>query len=230
MRFSTGRIQTLQMDPLGCFQAFIACPEKAIPAPGQYIMAQASEDRQAVLAAPIFASEIQAGGFWTAPSIPDAWLPGATLHLRGPAGRGFQLPSQVRRLAMAAIGDTAARLMPLARQAQVQKADVALFTDAALPQLPAWLEFGPLQALAEALNWADFLAIDIPLHMLDQLSKILGEETGKPRLPYPAQVLIWAPMPCGGIGMCSACAVITPSGWKLACEDGPVFDLRELWS
>jgi NAD(P)H-flavin reductase len=35
-------------------------------------------------------------------------------------------------------------------------------------------------------------------------------------------------MPCGGVADCGACAVETRLGWKLACEDGPVFDLIDL--
>src|SRR3990172_5776157 len=37
-----------------------------------------------------------------------------------------------------------------------------------------------------------------------------------------AQTLIVGPMPCG-IGGCMACAVRARRGWKLACQDGPVF-------
>jgi NAD(P)H-flavin reductase len=40
--------------------------------------------------------------------------------------------------------------------------------------------------------------------------------------------LILAPMPCAGLAECGACAVPARSGWKLACLDGPVFDLRAL--
>jgi len=36
------------------------------------------------------------------------------------------------------------------------------------------------------------------------------------------------PMPCGGLGDCGLCAVDLKRGWKLACKDGPVFDLNEL--
>jgi NAD(P)H-flavin reductase len=40
--------------------------------------------------------------------------------------------------------------------------------------------------------------------------------------------LVVAPMPCGGLAECGVCAVTTRRGWKLACKDGPVFDLGEL--
>jgi hypothetical protein len=37
-------------------------------------------------------------------------------------------------------------------------------------------------------------------------------------------------MPCAGLAACGVCAVQTRRGWKLACVDGPVFDLKEIMS
>jgi dihydroorotate dehydrogenase electron transfer subunit len=49
----------------------------------------------------------------------------------------------------------------------------------------------------------------------------------QPSVKKKAQVLVGTPIPCGGIADCGVCAVNTKSSWMLACEDGPVFDLRE---
>ena len=46
--------------------------------------------------------------------------------------------------------------------------------------------------------------------------------------PGAGQALVTLPMPCGGLGECGACAVPIRRGWKLACQDGPVLDVR-LW-
>jgi hypothetical protein len=35
-------------------------------------------------------------------------------------------------------------------------------------------------------------------------------------------------MPCAGLADCGVCAVELRRGWKLACKDGPVFDLRDI--
>ena len=35
-------------------------------------------------------------------------------------------------------------------------------------------------------------------------------------------------MPCGGAAECGICAVPFGRGWKLACKDGPVFELNPL--
>jgi len=77
--------------------------------------------------------------------------------------------------------------------------------------------------LPDLLAWADFLALDLPLEALADLGKHLPDV-----LPCPAQALIYTPMPCACLARCGACAVPTRRRWKLACEDGPVFDLREL--
>ena len=43
-----------------------------------------------------------------------------------------------------------------------------------LPSLPASVEIHPLNSLPEVLAWADFLALDLPLHALADLRMVLG--------------------------------------------------------
>ena len=43
-----------------------------------------------------------------------------------------------------------------------------------------------------------------------------------------AQALVRTPMPCGALADCGVCTVRTSRGPKLACKDGPVFDLSLL--
>jgi dihydroorotate dehydrogenase electron transfer subunit len=117
--------------------------------------------------------------------------------------------------------------MPLVNQVAQSVHAVALFTDASLPPVPSSLEVHPLVSFPEAVSWPDFVVIDLPIKILPELRGLLGLNAGE-QLPCPAQVLISIPMPCGGIGECSACAVDARRGWKLACKDGPVFNLDEL--
>jgi hypothetical protein len=135
-------------------------------------------------------------------------------------------------LALVAAGDSIARLLPLATGSSSSIA-VALFTDAPLPTLPSSLEAYPLGDLPESIGWADFLAIDMSLHDLPDLPARMGIfHGGVP--PCPGQALVQAPMPCAGLGDCGVCALETRHtrragrSWKLACKDGPVFDLTEL--
>ncbi len=208
--------------------AWIACPRPAIPAAGRYVMTWSPEEPQAPLATPLFASQAAAHGFLAAAPVPATWQPGTRLALRGPCGTGFRLPAEVRRLALAAFGKTAARLLPLVHEALQRHAAVALFSPAPPPGLPSAVEINPLGALPEALAWADFLALDLAAEQLPQLGKALGIQDRCMPLPCPGQALVLADMPCGALADCGACAVETRRGWKLACADGPVFDLSEL--
>lgn len=207
--------------------AWIACPPAAIPQPGQYISAWSPLDQDAALSSVLFAGEAGEQGFLAAPPIPPTWEPGTPLVLRGPLGRGFQLPDSTRRLALVGLGDNLSRLLPLGIQAVEREIAVALFTDCVLPGLPAAIEGNLLSALQEGYEWADFVAIDLPVERLDRLRQLLGLLPGG-RLPCLAQALVFSPMPCAGLADCGACGVPARRSWKLSCKDGPVFDLEEL--
>ena len=225
MHSGKGRVSEIRLWD-GKEAVWIACPKRLVPAPGRYTLAWSPEDEDAPLATALFAAQVSAQGFLAAPPAPRAWAPGTRLLLRGPLGSGFHLPPTMHRLALAALGDGAARLLPLAREALARQAAVTLFTDGFLPTLPAIVEVGPLSGLSEALAWADFLAVDIPLGKMPGLSQTLG--AGVHSLPCPAQALVVTDMPCAGAAQCGACGVKISSKWKLACKDGPVFDLGEL--
>ena len=228
MRTALGRIRQVQLDHWGQAGAWIACSPASIPAPGQYLIGRTLDDRDTVLGTPLFTAGLDDEGFLAAYPIPTTWDPGTSLELRGPLGRGLRMPDRALHLALVALGQTPARLLPFAAQAlNRSETTVALFTDASLPWLPAALEVQPVQNVPEALAWADFLAVDIPLLSLTGLRHVLGLGAGD-RLPCPGELLVETPMPCGGLADCSACAVPGRRGWKLACKDGPVFDINEI--
>jgi hypothetical protein len=230
MRTYSGRVAELQLDPAGRTAARIACPPGAVPAPGQYLLAT---DETSLLGIPLFKAGPAVNGFLAAPPLPASWAPGTPLALRGPLGRGFRLPAGLRRLALVVAGDGTsgsgvARLLPLAIQALEENAAVTLFAAAPLPDLPLSVEAYPLEAAGEAMRWADFLAVEIPLEELPGLGTLLGLGPGE-RPSIPGQALIVAAMPCAGLADCGVCAVITGGrSWKMACKDGPVFDLKDL--
>ncbi|MGE5220864.1 MAG: hypothetical protein ACM3PY_00405 [Omnitrophica WOR_2 bacterium] len=227
MRSYVGKVTEIRLEASGELAAQVSCLPSAVPAPGQYLLARLSTDRDAALGLPLFLSEEIPAGFQTSPPIPSSWTPGVSLSLYGPLGRGFRLPAHTRRLVLAAVGNTASRLWALAPAALEKEAAVAFFSDTALPKLPASIEAYPLAALPEALSWADFLAVDLPAGKLSELRTCLGLKTGE-HLNCPAQALVTIPMPCAGMADCGACAAPVRHGWKLACKDGPVFDLKDL--
>jgi NAD(P)H-flavin reductase len=222
-----GRITEIRIEAGGQMEAFIACPEDAIPNAGQYLLASDMNEPQEVIGISLFLAEKSMHGFWAASSVPDSWRPGTYLDLVGPFGHGFELPRVVQRLGLVALGDTVSRLMPLVGQIGKSHAGITLFIDLPLPRIPALLEAYPLASLVQVLDWPDFLAFDLPLQRLSELRHVLGLRDGS-GLNCPSQALVTLPMPCAGLAHCGACAVPARRGWKLACEDGPVFDLSQL--
>jgi hypothetical protein len=225
MRQATGELVEIYLED-GQTGGRLLCPPSLAPAPGQYLLAH-DPASDATLAAPIFNAGPVPGGFLIAPPVERAWRPGISLSLRGPLGHGFSMPASVRRVALVAIDSTAARLKPLLPLALEQGASVVMVTDLSLTSLPPEVELQPVSALGEIAGWADYLAIDLPRESLPGMRERLGLwEQGAGE----AQVLVAAPMPCGGMAVCGVCAVIVRRGWKMACKDGPVFDLNDLIS
>lgn len=214
----------MRIDPNGQAAAWISCPAQVIPAPGRYLWASHAG---AILGTPLFLERALQDGFLAAPPVPSSWEPGDILTLRGPSGRGFKLPLSTRRLALASFVPGAARLMPLAEQAIQIGAEAALYCDSPLPGLPSALEASPLNSLPEALDWADYMALDLSLEQLPLLGKYLGWDKRKHAIPA-GQALVSSEMPCGGMAECGVCAIKTRRGWKMICKDGPVFELGEI--
>jgi hypothetical protein len=226
MQIGTGKITEIFSALDGCVSLRVDCPPNLVPGPGQYLLAFDERDADAVLAVPLFrvgpASQLV---FQGNSDLPEGWGPGTTLRLRGPLGKGFNIPVDARHLALAAFGETISRLFPLIDL--IPDADIAAFSNVPLTDLPLEIEAHPLSSLSETLRWADYLAIDIPLDRLDSLRRTLGLDVQQ-GLPCLAQALILSPMPCGALAECGVCAVPARKGYKLACKDGPVFELNQL--
>lgn len=217
------------------------CDPRLVPAPGQYLLAQALSEPDAPLAHPIFSAGLCPGGFYAASPLPVAWQPGTRLNIRGPLGKGFQLPAAARFVALAVFPpeghrddvtlnagrrpENPSRLLALVDFALAQNAAIILLTDTPPDGLPAAIEISPLAALAESLHWADYLALDLPRAALPTASKSITDAA----YSGSGQVLIETPLPCGGMGECGVCAVSLRKGYRLACKDGPVFDLKTLF-
>ncbi|GAB4546057.1 MAG: hypothetical protein Fur002_20730 [Anaerolineales bacterium] len=202
---------------------FICSPE-LIPAPGQYLLAALRSDQPAALI--LFPRESTPEGFRSAPIEHFDAPPGARLLARGPLGHGFSLPLAARKVALLAFDDCSARLRGLIPLAFRQNAEVVLLASRAEEDLPEAVEVQPLQALREILQWADFLAIDVARERLRERLPELKTALGESK-PLMAQVLVRAPMPCGGAAECGVCALTSAYHWKMICKDGPVFDLQK---
>jgi dihydroorotate dehydrogenase electron transfer subunit len=78
-------------------------------------------------------------------------------------------------------------------------------------------------ALVHHLRWADQVFACGPDEPLRGLQRTMRREG----LRKPAQAVIRADFPCGA-GICNGCTVFTRHGPRLACKDGPSFELRDL--
>jgi dihydroorotate dehydrogenase electron transfer subunit len=125
-----------------------------------------------------------------------------------------------------ALDDSPARLHGLISIALKQQAEVVLVCDSATNDLPEVVEVQPLRAIEEICKWADFIAVDIARENLNQMKKLL-EKLNQLSAVREAQILIHAPMPCGGLAECGVCAISShhPHEWRMTCKDGPVFDM-----
>ena len=210
--------------------AWVACEPKAVPSAGRYLMAHALEDEDAPLATPIFACKYSQRGFLAAAPVPSHWQPGMSLMLTGPCGHGFELPPDIRRLAVAILGNAAARMLPVILDPAHRERSVAVFANCNLPVLPVEIEINPLDALPALFNWADYLVCEVPLENLDEFRTMMRlPEIGR-HTSIPGQALVFTPMPCGGVSECGACALSLGKAYQYVCKDGPVFTLQELLS
>lgn len=215
----------MRLDAEG-FSAVLACPPGLHPAPGQYLTASSADPTEAM---PVLLYPLSLPGeaLTVAPPLPRHWVTGERLILRGPLGKGFQLPREALRVALCAYQCSPALLVSLARQAVDQGAAVVLCAQRIHSGLPDAVEILPLDSLPETLAWCDFLAGALPPRALPAFRGAAKLQIHQ-RFPPGAQALLTAPMPCAGMGACGACAVLTNQGWAQACSDGPVFDLNSL--
>ncbi len=223
-----GRVTELQLLDEDA-AAWLACPAALIPAAGQYTLAHTG-DLAAPLATVLFAARTFPNGFLTAPPIPSRWAPGTALHLRGPLGQGFVLPPGARRVALVAHGCSARRLLALLEPAFRQGASVVLVSGETPDDLPLQVEAQPPGALLDAYRWADYVAFDVARESLPELKAEF--QADRSLLRVEAQALVRTRMPCGALAACGVCTVEAGRQQLLACEDGPVFDFRQLmgWS
>lgn len=223
MHTGTGQVAELILRD-GLRHARITCPATLIPSPGQYLLAAVDSDSP--LPDPVFYTDSVPNGF-LATQAPAQWLPGTDLHLRGPLGRGFEIPASARKIALIPFGGSASRLFPLIGSARRLGAAVVLVKDSSADYLPDEVEVQPKSAAGEVLAWADWVALDVERDDLPELREWLGGQNQV--LPLKeAAVLLRTSFACGGLADCGVCAVATKQGWKMACTEGPVLTWGEI--
>jgi dihydroorotate dehydrogenase electron transfer subunit len=185
------------------------------------------------------------------PEHPLAILqPGGNVSLIGPLGHGFGLPATARRLLLVASSAHLGALLPLTTQ-KPKGSESPGFSVAMLLSAPTAADLYPIQLLPPTLEihvvtadgssghrgstldlfpdlarWADCICIAEDPAIYPRLAELVREVRVAPGRGF-AQALVTPPMACG-VGACQGCAVPVAHGTRLACTDGPVFDLLEL--
>jgi hypothetical protein len=203
--------------------ARLSCLPQDCPSPGQAVMACKVGDCLPLrkLLFPILT--VQSGFVVDSPPEPN-WRIGDTLNLWGPLGKGFTPPSKAHRWLLASFENPPQRLYSLIQMGLERGVAISLCADKVPDNLPPQVEWIP--EIPDALAWADYLALVLPAESMRSLRARLGLSSGE-NLPFPAQVLVTQPTPCG-LGVCYACALKGRQSQLLACKDGPVFELDQL--
>lgn len=177
--------------------------------------------------------------------------PGDQVWMTGPLGKGFNLRRSARNLLLIGGGVGIAPLVALA-EAESEKAMAtsgstrsltlcfgARSADSVYPAelLPPQVEYlvatedGSLghkgfvtDLFAQHLSWADQTLACGPVPMFRAMSPIVRRDG----MNRPVQILMETEMACG-TGICYGCAVFTKRGVKLCCQDGPRFELLDVF-
>jgi hypothetical protein len=200
--------------------------------PGQYLAASSRSELDNQIPLSLFVESSKNNEITIGSPAPQNWYPGHEITFRGPLGQGFRPPLMLRRLALVGFDDTPNRLMSLVNHTFSQNVDIVMAGDfisnpVITRDIPANVELSTLDHLGDLLHWADFIALDVPAYRIHELNETFRATSTK--LPSgDTQVLIYTSMPCAAIAECGVCAVKTVKGYKLACQDGPVFNLKDI--
>lgn len=173
-----------------------------------------------------------------------AMLPqGTVLDVLGAYGRPLQLPSAKQTTLLIAQQHAVAALLFYAQRASEQSHPVVLLASGDADQrIPPWVlppdvEYiatdgdvldliDATQKLENPLNWANrLIAAGTP-----ELATRLAERIKRERFrwqPGFATLVLHDHFTCG-VGLCGDCWVATRHGEKLACAQGPAFELRDI--
>ena len=223
MRRFTAHVESLSLSPAGQTVLRLLTSERSAPRPGQAFLALRPGTTE-VSRSVLLPVECSPDGFSCERPIDRAWRQGDDLDLLGPIGTGFRPPVNSRRWLVLSVDTSITALLPLVQLARERRASVSLWASTIPRGLPPDVELAT--NLRTSLAWADFLAVSSTAAGLTGLRSLLSLEADE-HIAMEAQALVVTDMPCG-FGACMACGVRSRRGWKLACQDGPVFPLEGL--
>ena len=257
MRLADARVVERREVGANLFLLWLSAPDISRGArPGQFVMVRCGDGLDPFLARPFWIHRIRAGddGEQFALLVEvvgrgTRWLartvPGQELCVWGPLGRPLTLAPGVRNLLLLAYGVSVAPLVWCADDETERGRSVTLVLGA-----PTAAQLYPVELLKpevelslttddgtsgrdesvadlieEHAGWADQIIACGPTELYRSIAGVLRMLLWR----RPCRVLLQPPMPCG-TGVCAGCWVpARRRGMKLACREGPAFDLRELF-
>ncbi len=198
-----------------------------IPRPGQFMLARFWTSTYPYLNTVVFPTTTESDGFTLEiksdhPQSVDL-SPGAKVDLIGPCGQPVIINRSANHLLLVA-HNSPSKLLPFAQLALERGVDVTLLVSCSYPleSLDPRIEVhqGELPPLLENhFAWAEQVLMDFrPEPIIHKLLDSISSNT---------YVLCGTLFPCG-VGACHGCTIYTKTGWKLACKQGPFFQLSEL--
>ena len=215
--------------------------------PGQFVMVRSSDTNDRILRRPLGIHRVNDKGevalLYEVVGAGTEWLAqrgkGDKIDILGPMGWGFTVES--KRLLLVAGGVGIAPLVFLAERAAADGREVTLLFGAKTAKqvypkklVPAGVEFVPVtqdgmierkgmvtDLLGDLLDSTDQIFACGPAAMYRAMSQM------KVLKGLRVQVSMEARMGCG-FGLCNGCSIKTRHGMKRVCDDGPVFELKEL--
>jgi dihydroorotate dehydrogenase electron transfer subunit len=237
------------------WRLIVAAPQLPPLIPGQFLLLRCTDRFTCYLRRPIFPAPIDKHHFMLLlrpdPDPGLAWLsarqPDETLDVIGPLGSTFPLSKNVRHLLLVSDGPNIGPLLGQMERAIAAGAAVTLALGGSraaaiypVSALPPAVEFqaatldgslgyrGPVtDLLPELLRWADAVCAVGSLALYRTLRRQVEQTRLRAEPDFLYGLMTTNLMACG-VGACLSCAVTTATGSKLACVDGPVFDLTEL--
>jgi dihydroorotate dehydrogenase electron transfer subunit len=213
----------------------VEMPHKTVQ-PGQFFLARVTESLDPYLREPWTPIRKKGAILTFERPVSVTYQPGQVISLLGPLGKPFALRDAVRTLLLIAFDSAPISLLMLAEEALERRVSVTLLLMGAargypLEALPPEIEVvrgdEKGQIAPDYLRWADQVVTVAP-----DASRYpqLFEAAQRAKIELPPNYLCGVhqlAMPCG-VGACGACAVRCKGGERLACIDGPVFDLTEV--
>ncbi|MGB2800492.1 MAG: dihydroorotate dehydrogenase electron transfer subunit [Dehalococcoidia bacterium] len=218
--------------------------------PGQFVMVRTGEDQEPLLRRPLaihrvspLASPTQFALLFSVVGRGTKWLAqrreGDDIDLLGPLGHGFKVQSHHLLLVAGGIG--VAPLVSLAENELARGAHVTLILGAPTQDqlypahlLPPGIDL--LVATEDGSAGEKGMATDFLANFTGKAEQVFAcgpvamyEVMSSQSLlkGKSVQVSMEARMGCG-FGVCLGCAIETRQGMKLVCQDGPVFELKDI--